>query len=279
MGERRAAHCALALIGALLASAAAAEKPGGEAPRRYRLEAADGIPGAVYVGLKVDAPGAYRVTATFAGRKVAGLWIENAAGLTLRRMVGASPLTVEVTVGGREVPLGDKLRVRFAPTTDRGPLTGELVISSPVPSAGQTASRAAAPAPAAPLTGAGAVLVPAFADDPAGRALRRLADVLENSKPPAVEWSRRWAGALAQAAGAPQDAAACRSALDRLWSDLAGDPAPGEAAGSAFRGVLASVEDLARRESRLKDAEKAKLLRTRRADVAAALGHLAATQP
>lgn len=275
MGPGRLACCAFALIGVALGPALGAGETAGPAPdRRYQLSAADGIPGAVFASLTPDRPGVWRASATFTGRSLAGLWFEDASGRTIRRMVGPSPLTVEINVDGRTVRPGDKLRVRFAPTTAHGRLVGELVLLPPA---------STVPAPVAPplpqrLVGPGAVLAPGFGDDAAGRALRNLAESLENAKPPAVAWGRRWAGQVAQAAGQQKEGEDSRRALDQAWTGIAADPAPDQKVGAGMREVLAGVEDLARRQSRLKNPDRVAALRARRATIVEALERLAAPQ-
>ncbi|MDQ7086366.1 MAG: hypothetical protein Q9Q13_00250 [Acidobacteriota bacterium] len=96
--------------------------------RRYRLDAADGLPGAYRVSVHPDKGGAWHFIADWEGRAVAGLWLEDKQGKTLMRKVGASPLRLDARIEPPEGKRAEKLVLRFAPTTSRGVLTGVLEI-------------------------------------------------------------------------------------------------------------------------------------------------------
>ena len=100
-------------------------------PQRYALEAGDGVPGAFRVLIIPGSTGTWACEATWTGRALAGLWVEDGNGNTVRRLVGASPLLLELPIDGQALPIDQKLIVRFAPFTARGPMTGWLTVTAP----------------------------------------------------------------------------------------------------------------------------------------------------
>ncbi len=260
MGQGRAARrrgflsplLAVVAFGAVSAALAAPA-----APLRYRLEAKEGIPGAVRVVATLDRPGPWTVTATWSGRGLSGLWIEDDGGRALRKLVGASPLAITVDTVEFGLAAGRTLHIRFAPTTARGVLSGELVVQPPADPAeggpgpdGQAAPppAEAPPAEAAPaLAGPGRCLAP-FADDAPGRALHELGVALETARPEAVLWASHWSQELVRAAREVERGGASRGAIDKLWSALEERAAPDPGVAAAFRRVLATFEELTRRE-------------------------------
>lgn len=242
-------------------------------PKRYALEAGDGIPGAFRVMLVPDVSGTWKCEAAWTGRALAGLWVEDESGKSLRRLVGPSPLVLEMPVDGEAFLVGRKLVVRFSPYTARGPMSGWLEVSAP---AGQAAlDLQEPPQPASlvepPLRGPGACLAPAFGSDTAGRAMRALAEALQPGTPKMREWMSRWAGRVGTAVREDEDGRVSRRGFDLLWEDLAMDPPVNDDSGRAFRGVLAAIEDLVRREDRPRER---KLAATRRAQVVEAVSCL-----
>ncbi len=259
MGQGRAARrrgLLSLLLAAVLPGAVAAAPP---APLRYRLEAKDGIPGAVRVVATLDRTGPWTIESTWTGRGLAGLWIEDDAGRALRKLVGASPLSITVDTAEFDLAAGRSLRIRFAPTTARGVLSGELVVLPPPDAAGAATEAAAGappaegagtpPADAVPaFTGPGRCLASAFADDAPGRALRELATALETARPEAAQWASHWSQELVRAAGEVEKGGASRGAIDKLWSAVGAGTPPDPAVAAAFRRVLATFEELTRRE-------------------------------
>ncbi|MFN7966578.1 MAG: hypothetical protein U0V87_12910 [Acidobacteriota bacterium] len=242
-------------------------------PQRYALEAGDGVPGAFRVLIIPGSTGTWACEATWTGRALAGLWVEDGNGKTVRRLVGSSPLLLELPVDGQTLPIDQKLIVRFAPFTARGPMTGWLTVTAPAQES--EANIQTPPAPVSliepPVRGWGACLVPAFGDDTAGRSLRALAEALEPPTPKLKAWMSRWAGRIAASVHEEDDGRVSRRGFDLLWEDLAADPPVDDASGRAFRGVLAAIEDLVRREERPRERKSAA---ERRVQIVEALGCL-----
>lgn len=227
-------------------------------PQRFRLEAADGLSGAVRLPLTLDQPGRWRILARWSGRGLAGLWAED--GTTkkaLRRVAGAASLELVLDVGDGAVAVGTAVTIRFNPTTDRGNLLGELEILPP--SVTPQPPPPADTIPASPVQpssdveapnwkGVGACLAPAAGKtDAAGRSLIALADALERADPAGQQWIRRWIGKIHQAAQTEERGKLSRGALDQLWDTLAANRLPDDPGVKAVRQVLAVVEDLTRR--------------------------------
>lgn len=261
----------------------------GDEPVRYALVAADGHPGAFRVSLSADRAGAWRAEAVWSGRKLAALFVEDQAGKTLRRMIGPSPLTIEVPVDAAALAQGATLIVRFVPYAARGALQGTLTMhppSEPAQAGGWDPARPGAETgigsypsaagrnpvaePAWP-SGGGACLQSGAGDDAVGRALHDLAESIASPTPAEQLWLRRWVERLAGALQGEDSGRVVRGRFDTLWEDLALDPAPREPVGRRLRAVLAAVEDLVRREQQPRDRDAAI---QRRAVVVSALGCL-----
>lgn len=211
----------------------------------YRLETADGLPGAVRVDLTPDRAGTWTVTAQWTGRGLAGLRLEDPAGRLLDRRTGASPLELSFAVHAAGV--GVPLAIRFAPLTDRGTLSGTISVSPPA-APDSAAERAPSVGSAPPPDGPGACLAPLFGEDPSGRAAQALSSALASAPAPAVDWVRVKSAEAVKASGEAERGRASRGALDRLWDEIAANPCPDAKTGAAFRQVLAALEDLTRRD-------------------------------
>ena len=101
--------------------------------------------------------------------------------------------------------------------------------------------------------------------------LRALAEALEPPTPKLKAWMSRWAGRIAASVHEEDDGRVSRRGFDLLWEDLAADPPVDDASGRAFRGVLAAIEDLVRREERPRERKSAA---GRRVQIVEALGCL-----
>lgn len=220
-------------------------------PQLYQLDAGDGVAGAIRIPFAIDRPGVWRWTASWQGRGLAGLWVEDRTSKTKRRVVGASPLVLDLQLADG-IQSGEPLLLRFAPLTARGALTGRLELSWPVaePPADQN-EPVVTPPPTAEtvlLRGPGRCLEAAFGDDPTGRALRALAEGLELAPPSDIGWVQRWSAQLVTALRENEDETLPRRVFDNLWEALSLDPPPETAAGRGFRTLLAALEDLVRHE-------------------------------
>lgn len=220
--------------------------------RRYRLDAADGLPGAFRISLRPDQRGEWHFLATWEGRGVAGLWLEDRQGKTLMRKVGASPLRLDARIEPPSGKRAEKLILRFAPTTTRGALSGVLEVHPPIIVRSEQGAALDAAGPARPPA-FGDCLLEGVGDGAADRALVELAAALAEADEPSRAWAlgraRSLRGLLAEGL-APRR---LRQRLDESWERLHLDPPPAEPIGRAWRALLASVEDLARRQSVKKD--------------------------
>ena len=198
----------------------------------------------------LDRPGTWIFRAEWEGRGIASLRLEEPAGRVVGRIAGASPLELRVPVPVGAA--GRRLRVHFSSLGARGALEGELAaVPPPGDPDGEIAGRddrESAPSTTA-VGGPGACLLAgtSAADrQPGARRLRELAAALTDASPEALAWARKWVG-RAVTASLDVDVRG-REGFDALWEGLRLDPAPDPAVGRAVRGVLAVLEDLARRE-------------------------------
>ncbi|MDH3285327.1 MAG: hypothetical protein OEQ13_11345 [Acidobacteriota bacterium] len=223
-----------------------------EVTYRYRLEAADGIPADYRISLPVVNAGTWRVRASWDGRGIGGLWLLEADGDVLLKRVAASPLEIAFQVDEARAESGDDIVIRFASTTDRGEMFGELAVTPP-----GTASGAEAATPkqddAAGLSGPGRCLAPGFDEGPVGRALRRLASSLETSSDDETKWCLSWVREVVGVLEREDDFRERRGAVDGLWERLLIDRARGAPVDDAVRELLSTVEELVRREGIAKD--------------------------
>lgn len=257
---------------ALAALPVAGESTGRDAVRRYKLSAADGIPGAYRVSVQPDEGGVWLFRAEWKGRALAGLWLEGKDGKTLMRKVGPSPLELDARIELEGRKPADTLLLRFATTTSRGGMSGWLEIFPPAALRPPPPPAAPEPAAAAKSSPAGECLVSLDGDTAGEKALREFGRRLGVIRPGAERrWALNWSERLGKVIGQEESGRTMRDELDGLWERLALDPAPGSETGRAFRQLLASVEDLVRREA---VSSKRARLGKRREEIALALSCL-----
>lgn len=240
------------ILGAVLLAAAAGAPALAGAPSEetlhYVLDAAPGIPGAVRLTAAIDRPGLWRVEAEWTGRSLSLLKVEDDAGQPIGRLLGPSPLVIELPVPAGTIDLPARWRVRFAPTTATGRLDGEIrLVPPPAPAPVEPAPVAAGFRPGAP----GACLARAAGEDAAGRALQQLAQALATAGPDGLAWGEEWAARLADFRG-EEDARGRlpRDLFDRTWKRIRLESSPGEELLRGVRAVLAALESLVRTEER-----------------------------
>ena len=239
--------------------------------RRYELSAADGLPGAYRVSVQPDEGGVWRFRAEWKGRALAGLWLEGEDGKTLMRKVGPSPLELDARIELKGRKPAEKLLLRFATTTSRGLLAGWLEIFSPAAGRPSPSASVSAPAVVSKPSPAGECLVSLDGGTPWEKALREFARRLEAMPKAEERWALNWSGRLGRVIGADESGRTMRDELDGIWERLTLDPAPAPETGRAFRQLLASVEDLVRREAA---ASKQTDLGRQRGEIALALACL-----
>lgn len=261
----------IALSIALMALPVAGQDTGRAVARRYELSAADGLPGAYRVTVQPDEGGVWRFRARWEGRALAGLWVEGEDGKTLMRKVGPSPLELvaRIELDGRHP--AEKLLLRFATTTTRGGLAGWLEVFPPAAQRPPTPPVAPQPPAASRRSPAAECLASLGGETPWEKALQEFTRRLEAAPEAERRWALNWSARLATAIGQEESSREMRDELDGVWERLALDPAPAAEMGRAFRRVLASVEDLVRRESA---ASKPATLAKRRGEIALALACL-----
>ena len=239
------------------------------------------MPAAFRVTVPLDREGTWRFRAEWSGRGIGSLRIAERGGQVIGRVAGASPLELVIPVSTGAGPRA--VVVHFSTLGARGELHGILAAipppSPPVEGGGDADGLPERGAPAPVAKGPGACLLAGSAARDTGRVgrrLRELAEALSGAAPEANEWARRWVGRGLAASMAVERRG--REEFDELWEALRLDPCPDPGVGRAVRGVLALLEDLARREEARRGAGRGEAAADRRA-LAAALRCLAPVDP